>query len=74
MTAKKDDRQPSFSFEPEPPTAPAPLSFEELLIEQIARDSRVLREEPLYHVPSREFFEERIASFKAEVLRLRGER
>jgi len=40
------------------------------LIEQIKRDMRVLQEDPIYyHVPGREFYEDRIASFRRELTR-----
>lgn len=39
------------------------------LIEQIKRDARVLREDPIYHVPSTEFYELRIAAFRRELTR-----
>lgn len=47
---------------------PAPPTYRAALIEQIVRDSRVLKEDAQYHVPSREFYERRIASYK-ETLR-----
>src|SRR6059058_2609298 len=43
------------------------------LREQIVRDARVLREEPLYHVPCRAFYEERILKFKEELMKLTTE-
>lgn len=58
--------------EPRPPTGLASgpsvystyRSDRETVREQIIRDSKVLEEDPVYWEPSREFFEERIASFK----------
>lgn len=34
-------------------------------IEQIKRDMAVLKENPIYHVPSRRFYEDRIQLFRA---------
>lgn len=34
------------------------------LVQQVARDLAVLREDPVYHVPSREFYEQRIALYR----------
>lgn len=40
------------------------LSSRELIVEQIIRDEKVLREGPDYWVPNREFFEQRIRSYR----------
>jgi hypothetical protein len=42
------------------------------LVAQIARDARTLAED-IDHSPSRQFYVERIAAYRAEVTRLRGE-
>jgi hypothetical protein len=41
------------------------------LIEQIARDTAVLKGSATYHQPSREFYEERIAAYRQTVIELR---
>lgn len=57
------------------PNLPAQWRSPEIdqLVQQIARDTRVLREDPVYHHPSRAFYEERIADYRAEVQRLRAD-
>lgn len=57
--------QSSFNFDEEP----KPSSHREALLEQIRRDMAVLREDPIYHVPNTEFYEKRIASFRAASIR-----
>lgn len=42
----------------------------EILVEQIIRDMKVLAEDEVYHAPSREFYEKRIAAFKATLATL----
>jgi len=46
------------------------LSYRDGLRMQIARDMAVLREDPVYHAPSREFYEQRIAAYRATCLAL----
>jgi hypothetical protein len=41
------------------------------LVEQIARDTAVLNGPAIYHQPSREFYEERIAAYRQTVMELR---
>lgn len=53
--------QPAFDLD-EP--LPAPASNRKALLDQIKRDVAVLQEDPIYHVPSREFYEGRIASYR----------
>lgn len=36
----------------------------DILLEQIIRDTHVLKEDQQYHVPSREFYEKRITAYK----------
>jgi hypothetical protein len=50
-------------------TSATPLSYRDALIMQIARDMAVLREDPVYHAPSREFYEGRIAAYREEARR-----
>lgn len=60
---------------------PAPLEMPSLatpsyrggLIEQIKRDMAVVKEDPVCHVPSLEFYLERIAACRAEILRYDSE-
>lgn len=54
---------------PELVLAPVQKSLREQLVEQVMRDTAVLREESWYHAPSTEFFVERIAAYRAEILR-----
>ena len=72
--AKQDDRQQLFDFSPEPIAAPVEkvsrLSYRDALVEQIVRDAKVLDEDPCYHVPSEEFYIDRIIAYKAEVAKL----
>jgi hypothetical protein len=63
-------RQWSESRKRPPPRAAAPVSYLEGLKEQVIRDSRVLREDSAYHVPSRQFFIDRIEAYRAEIARL----
>ncbi len=44
------------------------LSRRDALLLQVIRDTAVLREDVGFHVPSTEFFVERIAAYKAEIL------
>jgi hypothetical protein len=55
-----------FDFDDEQPavTTQAPADDRASIIEQIVRDSKVLEEDEIYHVPSREFYVERIALHK----------
>lgn len=55
--------QDFFNFEPEPEPVKV-QSYRDALIEQIVRDEKVLREDPIFHVPDREFYEQRIAAYK----------
>lgn len=54
--------QPSFQFEED-------VSTDDLCREQVTRDEAVLLEDPIYHVPSRAFYEERIALFTQDAQR-----
>jgi len=72
--AARDDRQNFFDFDavaeaPKPAVSPR-MTYREALVEQIVRDAKVLDEDPCYHVPSEEFFIDRIIAYKAEVDRL----
>ena len=62
----KSQNQMSFSFEV-PQASPAEQSLRALYIEQIRRDMHTLAEEADCWVPAREFYEERIASFRQAV-------
>jgi hypothetical protein len=44
------------------------LPYRDALLLQVIRDTAVLREDVSFHVPSTEFFVERIAAYKAEIL------
>jgi hypothetical protein len=48
----------------------APASYRDGLLEQIIRDSAVLREDPIYHEPSTEFYERRIAQYRQAIIDL----
>ena len=70
--------QPLFdlgSVEPSP-VAAAPLDAvserKRGWMEQIRRDLAVLREAPIYHVPSAEFYEQRIAACRRELTGVKG--
>lgn len=61
----KRPTQPSLFFDEVAPVPVAPVvSLAELYRLQIIRDSKVLAGDPIFHAPSREFYEERIASFR----------
>lgn len=71
------DEEPAPSLVPPPAARPDPgqpyfynRTPVDQLIEQIKRDMAVLVEDPMYHQPSREFFEQRIAEYRAEVIKL----
>lgn len=61
--------QPSFDLtEPEHDvTTPVEASLRDTLVEQVIRDTLVLAEDEIYHAPSREFYEQRIESYKQEI-------
>lgn len=66
-TAGEKERQPSDQVGLNRPT----ITVRELYVEQILRDQAVLRDDPSYWVPSREFYEERIMMYKTDLLAMR---
>lgn len=54
----------SATCEPRAASTVLDASYRALLVEQVRRDTLVLSEDPIYHVPSREFYEARITMFK----------
>ena len=79
MTKRPLVGQPSLFDDPPDPPGPVPSgglvdvgTYEDGLREQIVRDSYVLREDLGFHVPSTEFFVQRIAAYRAELDRIRG--
>lgn len=65
-----DDVQPSLFEESEAPKVEVSIDVRNQILEQIRRDCAVLEEDPMFWVPSREFYEERIAMFREEYRRL----
>ena len=53
---------------PEPPTGQG--AYRQLLVEQIVRDAQVLNEDDWCHVPSTEFFVDRIVAYRKEIAEL----
>jgi hypothetical protein len=71
MREDSDSRQLRFDLADSPVKPTPAILIDQIrrkgLIMQIARDMAVLREDPVYHQPSREFFVERIAAYRAEL-------
>lgn len=52
------------------PVAVPVLTRRQLYVEQIIRDSKVLEEDPHYHVPDTQFYLDRVASFTVALAQL----
>lgn len=64
-----DDPEPEPKAET-PTTPPDKATIRRQYLDQIIRDTAVLREDATCHSPSLEFYQERIASFRQAILEL----